>query len=163
MRVVFYSYLVWASFWYAAGSFSTSENAIYIAFIPPLALFYIDKIAFLWFPILVLVVVLLGCLWIIKGRLLFSAKNILIANFLFVGVFVISGEVYLKYRVESLLPDPKPECMNRKSFLYALTHLERAGAHTVYVHDGFVYRWSYHENGFYKSTTALSAIQCVQE
>jgi glucan phosphoethanolaminetransferase (alkaline phosphatase superfamily) len=157
-------YLIWASLWLVVGMYSRSSQPLFLAFIPPLALFYVySLIKFLLFPILIACITSLLFVLLIRRTKTHQVFKIFITCFVFVLSFLYSGEKYLESRISYLLPNPRPECIIHESFIRALISLDKSYRHTVFAHNGYVYRWSYRDNNFYKSPTLLFTLECTPE
>ena len=167
------TYLFWMIFWLSVWflierHFSLFSNSFIVSIFPPIGLFYIfSKIKFLFFPLLASIIVTYLVLFRLLAKYKIRLNKIypFISNALFLILFLIFSEVFLQYEVYKVLEEESPSCVIKKSFLKSFLHSLRSHGkrHTVYVKDGYVYRWSFNENAFYKSETALSVIQCTNE
>ncbi|SDU16329.1 hypothetical protein [Halopseudomonas salegens] len=149
--------LLWIVFWLTIG-------ADHLALIPPLALFYLlSSIEFLWIPLFISGFSSIALILLIRHIKLHLAIKYFIASSTFIVLFLFSGEALLESRISHLLPEPKPECIIRESFIDALINLEGFYGHTAFAHDGHIFRWSYTQNDFYKSPTLLRNFPCTPE
>lgn len=166
LKILFFSYVGWLFFWMTV-VFATpvpGSGPVWMMLFPPVALYFVhDNFAFLGLPLLCAALVsVVFAIVINRFSSNFELKTTLTTGW-FLVTFLISGELYLDHRIGQALPDPTPECIIEKSFFDALGRQRDALRHSVVVHEGSVYRWSYTQNDFYKSQTALFTVECTPE
>lgn len=164
LKILLFCYVGWLFFWMAVVFVAPAPSPLWMIAFPPIALYFVyDNFAFLWVPLLCASVVSM----VFGVSLNRFSDNLELKTFLTTGLFLvtvlITGELYLDHRIGQALPDPTPECFIEKSFLDALSRQRDAYRHSVFAHEGSVYRWSYTQNDFYKSQTALFSVQCTPE
>lgn len=166
LKILFFTYVGWLFFWMAMvfAAPAPAPGPLWMMVFPPAALYFVyDNFAFLWVPLLCAsVVAMVFGLTINRFSSNLESKTFLTTG-LFLIMVLVSGEFYLDHRIRQALPVPVPECIIEKSFLDALGRQRDAYRHSVFAHEGSVYRWSYTQNGFYKSQTALFVLRCTPE
>ncbi len=119
---------------------------------PPLTLFIIYIFfGFVALPIIISLAMTALIFYLLNfhGNFVYHRFYPLIVNFVFLVIFLITSEIYLQYQVTKALKKEEPNCFIKKSFIKSLLYMERGYRHTVYVKDGYVFRWSFRENEKY--------------
>lgn len=165
--VIIQTYLFWVIFWFSVSFvFEESVNAVVMGIFPPAGLYLIIQyIDFLSVPLIITLITisLIAYFIYVKNNRVYLKFFPIIGNTIFLLIFLLTAELYLQYRLKTELGEVWPECFIKQSFHNSFLDQDHSHRHTVYVDYGYVYRWSFSENGFYKSQTALSAIECTPE